>query len=574
MEKGKKHGRKEGREELDSRISLWGDINTLSRAVEYTQQHKNWKNNYWHFTVGFHPENQDVSDDTMRAAVRDILEHYFHLYDIDTEVIAHAEAHRPRIQTVLNKQTGEMEDRLLHIHIAVSKLNPATGKQLRMLPYFEAADRAFQSELCAKYGFVDPADRKRSKRVTLRDILARDKGGDAPKAEKPKQTVTAALRNELKQLLAGAGSLEEVKARLSAQDWISETRLKKTKHNKYIQVVPDAQRLGLKHVRNINLRGQGFQDVERLIYTAAELDKRKAAGKFRERKTRPSRAENRRVINAHKAKHRGNTYRPKKAKTGGAWFDYEKADDAYQTWLNDRLKEQRIFYAIYKNNIAAEMIRAFKIWEQNNVRHLVNRQEGIRVYDRGNKVIVGGRDRGAELKGIRLALEVAQAKGWTLDDIRITGDAEFVAQVREQMEAVKAAGILPAASPPSRRRTPPGPPGQRARYSGNPIKAATNQAREGAQERLSAGDISELKGRLDALRVLKFAAEKYKLSGHNFEIINNKINDKRNRKKPQNVIDFLSKQCNIPIREVLPELRELYRRQIEEEKRLKRGAKL
>ena len=151
LEKGRMSGRDYERDEMDTRVPLHGDIDAFSAAVKFSRTNKKWKHHYDHITIGFSQDEQGLSEEKLRDIIRDVLHYYYGgMYDIDNDLAAFAEAHRPRLQTMKDKTTGELHDRLDHIHIGVPKYNPRTGKQIRTLPYNWKADAAFQSWLCQR----------------------------------------------------------------------------------------------------------------------------------------------------------------------------------------------------------------------------------------------------------------------------------------------------------------------------------------------------------------------------------------------------------------------------------------
>lgn len=170
LETGKKAGRDKSRDELDRRVHLKGDIHAFSEAVKYTQKNKNWKDNYFHLTASFSAENNDIDNETLRKITDDFLEYYFCDYDKHDLIVA-CEAHRPIIQSDKDKTTGELNQRLLHLHLAVSMLDVTTNNQVRMIPFKFEADKAFQSWMSDKYNLVDPADKKIKFKQTKKDII-------------------------------------------------------------------------------------------------------------------------------------------------------------------------------------------------------------------------------------------------------------------------------------------------------------------------------------------------------------------------------------------------------------------
>src|ERR1035437_1734569 len=269
LETGRKEGGEFTRDELDQRVYLGGDLNTFSSAVAFTNKTKKWNDHYYHITSSCALENNNLDDETLKAITRDLLEYYFCDYNVD-DLILTAEAHRPKIQSEIDKTTGELHQRLLHIHIGVSMLDINTGNQVRMIPFNFKADKAFQSRMAEKYGLIDPADRKREKQITKKDII--DRWKNTPTS---KQTKVAELRHLFAELVDDVENIDEAIELLKGLNVVESVELKEQKSgNKYLQVKTT---VGSK---NINLSGKGFESLEKLYYSADELAEREAKGKY------------------------------------------------------------------------------------------------------------------------------------------------------------------------------------------------------------------------------------------------------------------------------------------------------
>lgn len=551
LETGQKAGRTESRDELDHRVHLAGDMNAFSLAVQYTQSAKpKWKEHYWHITASFAIEDNDIDNDTLRALHDEMMSYYFCGYDT-SKVVCSSEAHKPRIQSAVDQQTGELKQRLLHLHLAVSKYDIETGNQLRMTPYNEAADRAFQSYLCQKYGLVDPVDRKREVPITKRDIIARWKGD----LDTSKQTKVADLRKLFSQLVNDAPTLNV------ATDILMETGLVKAvtfkdnqrSGNRYLQVQTS------EGTRNINLRGKGFEQLENLYYDSAELDARAFAGKYKE-EPKKSIEENKSIWERHQQWWLGEL--AKRAPKRKTKIDYEKTQRKYESYYEKFSKEQRRYFVIYRNNIQEESVRGYRIWERANERYLVNSDLGIKIYDRPDKITLDiPDDPEKRTQAVRLALSIAIDKGWDLDTLEVTGSAEFVAETERQIAEIKAARTDAVVSPKPIPEPQPEP-----KPKLNAVSQALDDLKEEKTQRLSKEEIAELKSKLDAHVVIEYAREHYGLLSEHFTVTNsNKIDDERTKAKPRNVVDFLTKTCNISISDALPILKELYQQQLKAE---------
>ena len=180
LEHGQKQGREFHRDEIDQRVPLFGDLAAWEIACEDSSAKGN---KYDHFTLSFSEDY--VSDEMLKKAVEEFREHLFAAWPESERyrIPFYAEAHRPKIQTYTNSQTGEVVDRKTHIHIGVGRHDLLTGKHVQLTGYLgqEANDNfkyldAFQESFNAMHGFSSP---KLSPKITPEnaiDILARYTG--------------------------------------------------------------------------------------------------------------------------------------------------------------------------------------------------------------------------------------------------------------------------------------------------------------------------------------------------------------------------------------------------------------
>lgn len=179
MESGQKQGREFHRDELDQRVPLHGDLAVWALACEDANAKGS---QYDHFTLSFTEDY--VSDEMLQKAVDEFRNHIFSAWPESERyrIPFYAEAHRPKIQTYTNKETGELMRRKTHIHIGVGRHDLLTGKHVQLTGHLgPEADNlkyldAFQESFNSQYGFRSP---KTSPRITPEnaiDILARYTG--------------------------------------------------------------------------------------------------------------------------------------------------------------------------------------------------------------------------------------------------------------------------------------------------------------------------------------------------------------------------------------------------------------
>lgn len=563
LEKGRMSGRDYERDEMDTRVPLHGDIDAFSAAVKFSRSNKKWKHHYDHITIGFSDDEQGLSEEKLRDIARDVLRYYYGgMYDIDNDLAAFAEAHRPRLQTMRDRTTGELHDRLDHIHIGVPKYNPRTGKQIRTLPYDRKADAAFQSWLCQKHGLVDPATRKRENPMTKKDFLARYKGDGK---EPTKQGITNSLRSEFSRITQNAKTADDAIAKLQKSELVESVRWVETKHNKYLQVIPVAA------AKKINLRGKGFEHLHHFYGDKApEVDPKNAP------QPEQSLDDLEATWRQHQEHYKQRQYKPKannKKRDSAPQPDALNHASTYRRLSKrviPKLREARTFYVIYRTNIQEELIEGFRLWERANQKYLVNNKEGIKIYDTNDKISVSTNDKAAREKGVRLALEVAQAKGWDIDNLKINGSDEFQSEVRRQIseiqaqraerEGVTAQPKRQASKSAGRSKVKRAPLQRHARTQ--PSNVAGHVAKQAAaahKEALSKEQIAAIKAELPAQQVLDYAVQKYAVDPSRYEVVEgNKIRDLKRRAKPKNVVDWLNKTCNLTISETFPQLNAMF----------------
>jgi hypothetical protein len=571
FETGQKSGRDKTRDELDKRVHLSGDLNAFSLAVKHTNRSKKWKNHYWHITGSFALEDQHISEEKIKAIHQEMLEYYFCRYD--PEKIIHAsEIHRPIIQTGAIGQ-----QRYIHFHMAVSKYDQETGNQIRMIPYRLNADRAFQSYLALKYGLEDPANHKRIEKPTAENLVAMQTGKD-PGVNGPKKKTLSAYKEDLNRLLDGITSVDEAKVVLGDQKDITSIVFKKMKQkvkdpitgkftgelktgNKYLQIKTNQFPKG----RPINLRGKGFEELEKLYYTPKELEERISRGKYKplpppdhwkdheKSELIVEAMAQRDIFLKHQEWWKGKALVPKiksKPIAPAKKIDYSKIEKKYAAKFEKRIKEQRVFFVIYRHNIQEEQIQGYRIWEKNNTRFLANNDLGVKIYDRADKITLSFPDDPEKRKkAVTLALSIAQAKGWDLKKMKITGSDAFkketIRQIAEIYRPVTTAKMEPVPVKPKS-------------YLNAVKQLKTVQGERKALGQLSKDRIEAIKIELDPQAVIDLAIKEWGLPPYHYiPVKGNYIGDKR-LKRARNVIDFLTKTCNQPIAEVFKALDNLF----------------
>lgn len=179
LEHGQKRGREQHRDQLDQRIALAGDLDVFEVATSAAEG-DGYK--YDHITLSF-SENH-VPDEVLQMAVNEFREHALAAWpQADRHRIAfYAEAHRPRITSYTNSETGVKVVRLTHIHIGLGKHDLLTGKSIEPLGFLGAQTDnlkyvdAWQESFNARHGLSSPKDNPKITPQDAVDTLARYTG--------------------------------------------------------------------------------------------------------------------------------------------------------------------------------------------------------------------------------------------------------------------------------------------------------------------------------------------------------------------------------------------------------------
>jgi hypothetical protein len=179
LEHGQKKGREQHRDQLDQRIALAGDLDVFEVAT-LSVEGAGYK--YDHITFSFAEDH--VSDEILQLAVDEFREHALAAWpQADRNRIAfYAEAHRPRMTSYTNSETGLKVVRLTHIHIGFGKHDLLTGKAIAPLGFLgPQSDNlkyidAWQESFNSRHGLSSPKDNPKIAPQDAVDMLARYTG--------------------------------------------------------------------------------------------------------------------------------------------------------------------------------------------------------------------------------------------------------------------------------------------------------------------------------------------------------------------------------------------------------------
>lgn len=175
LEHGAKQHNEFTRDELDQRVVLSGDLD-ITREIIASMDNVGMK--YLHIT--FSVKEQGLTLTTFQEIDAEIKKFMLAAYGED-HLDYYSELQRPKIKSQLNKDTGELVDRLDHIHIVIPRVNLLTGK-IEDPTGFGGRNNEFmdalQEHINIKFNLASPKDNRRVE-ISKADIVARFKDDDA-----------------------------------------------------------------------------------------------------------------------------------------------------------------------------------------------------------------------------------------------------------------------------------------------------------------------------------------------------------------------------------------------------------
>lgn len=173
LENGKKEGRDYGRDELDERVILSGDLELTDTVISNMEKAGE---RYLHITLAF--KEDEISPEMLRAITDEFKQFAMTAYEGD-EYNFYAEAHLPKLKTYTNQKTGELVERRPHIHIVIPEYNLLSEKNLNPFGKVDQQTKfleAFQEHINAKFGLASPKDNRRIEFTDESEIISRYKG--------------------------------------------------------------------------------------------------------------------------------------------------------------------------------------------------------------------------------------------------------------------------------------------------------------------------------------------------------------------------------------------------------------
>ncbi|MEX9450916.1 LPD7 domain-containing protein [Proteus mirabilis] len=176
LETGQKQGRELGRDDLDYRLCLDGNIEQLDHVIESIPD--KGQERYLHISLSFH-ENH-VNEETLKAVCEEYKTLLMNAYDKD-EYCFYAEAHIPKVKNVVDEKTGVLIERKPHIHIVIPRKNMETGKALNPVGDMTKGSTiknldSIQEHINNKFNLASPKDGVRVSDQNHANVLSRMKG--------------------------------------------------------------------------------------------------------------------------------------------------------------------------------------------------------------------------------------------------------------------------------------------------------------------------------------------------------------------------------------------------------------
>ncbi|CAH0530746.1 hypothetical protein CTH30272_03088 [Allocatenococcus thiocycli] len=484
------------RDEYDRRVHLGGDNNTLLDATNFIKENKGWESSYRHFTLSFSAdEHKDLlsmplekRQQKMAQMCQLMLQKYFPHRD-PADLIYQAEAHEPiGNHKAYSVRTKKMEARLLHIHLIVSNLDPVTQNKLEQISSNEDVLNAIQSDICTTFNLHDPAFvaniQGPKKGLSLGDKLA--KVIVQNRVESP---------SELKSALIDSGLVDDISVRFSKKNGVyAVAAINKNQRYKNGKVV------NLRGERFDELLKPIYDKYYDLFQNAHKDDRSAIKASFFDITEKESiydpateKALRDKLIKKYNKKHilsltqigrfqiasdyklreeiytdakskfiddesvvfdeKSETYRQQKRLSRQQDFEEfqefkqsYKGSSKYGQTFEELTRSQRNFFAVYRTNINQSIIKDTKVFDDRydpRTKVIHSKELALTILDHADEDCLSMRSYqkvNDKDSAIRLMLETAQAKGWALEDIDISGTDDFkenVERVRAQMAQEK-----------------------------------------------------------------------------------------------------------------------------------------
>ena len=524
------------RDQKDKTITLYGNLQTFKQTEKYLNKFKNYESNYIHITLSFSQEDMNKLNEIDDEQKRDELfkelaliyiKHHTSGYNLENEVIAYAEAHLPKIQ--LNEKNKQ---RFPHIHIAIAKYNPLDDTQLRTTFFNNSfLDDVLQSYVCKKYGFEIPRKDEKNEtnfneevnyenKIRSKIAITRANWIELLKDIKTPDELLYFLENDLKlkenidYKIAGSNSYKYIKI-LNLQE-------RNKKSNSLNLNGKDFSRFILKDDKNRTFpRHKSKQELEDILLSYYET----RIENIYKRKSKKSKEKLNNIYESENYKIKSN----KNIQNSFKYLSYQ----------------QKLFIEHY-DYLIKDKLEGYYVKKENNEVIVSNFSKNIQIIDKGEEIVSVKNITNVE-EQVKIMIQIALAKDWKLENIEAIGDDSFIYEVNRQiakaLEEKNKSKNIDSEIIITRAKT----------------ELQQQNINMKDKELLKTINISELKEKLNANLVLKYAVENYKLDINKYEITrDNRIDNIKNKQKPKNVIDFIQKELNLSTRESIEICTKIY----------------
>ncbi|WP_337761035.1 LPD7 domain-containing protein [Vibrio anguillarum] len=174
---GQKSGRDHTRDELDERICIDGNIQLTDEIINDLKL-ADRPANYLHITLSF--SEKEISEGKIEEAYNKYKSLLMSAYRSD-EYNVYAEIHYPKIKSYVDWKTGEVVERLPHVHMVLPMRNLLTDKYLNPYGKYDKSIKHFdalQEHVNISMGISSPYDSQRENVIKLdgSDFISRYKG--------------------------------------------------------------------------------------------------------------------------------------------------------------------------------------------------------------------------------------------------------------------------------------------------------------------------------------------------------------------------------------------------------------
>ncbi|MFB0827745.1 LPD7 domain-containing protein [Chromobacterium violaceum] len=520
LENGQKEGRDFTRDQLDSRIVLYGDLEVTDQIIQMLDSDHE---SYMHITMAF--KEDYVSDDVLKSAVEDFRQFAFSAHGID-EYNFYAEAHIPKIKSYVNKKTGEFVERKPHIHFVIPNVNLLTvsekkpqGNKLGLFGVVKHQIKfidAFQESTNNKYGLASPKDNRRVYFSDDSDMISRYKGD-----------FFNGQNSELREAILSEIIAREIKTYDAFKELVSEFGVVRVRNEgkprEYLNIKPAGKDKG------VNLNGEKNFVFSREFIELSQSEKLK----YLERE----------VVRKYE-------------EVGKSQRDPDYIAETLKEWHEIRAKEIK-----YINSGNRKLYQSYKAAERDEKVAMLS-QRAARFYEkhrgldngtstsRSNTKSIGQEPPPAARNRLRLLSELDVARDANRGEVLLQGD------VRDFVEHERAESDRTVRRPDDRVERP----------ADNVIgqHQADAESEKIHQEKEKLSEFQEIKRYLDARRLLAYLSKTHGVIPEKYEVSKGKDGSDRIQcgSRHLNVSDFLVKELELSWAEAIPILRECYAAQL------------